>query len=781
MDGQHHSSMNRQNPSGVNGTNGINGTGINGHSEPAQAHPGSMSLEIQALCGPLLNYKRMSNTNTANPIWHGSVLVVATPGPARPGLTLRYVGPVASSGMTNGQSQRKPSFVDPNSPTGNTPTTAKPRNFKGERLYEDRRGTFWRFSIELPLQEEESRWQYALPGFRRVKDGKTTEASTKEFVVPAASESMRIMFHSCNGFSVGTDEDAWSGCALWNDVLRRHEQNPIHVMIGGGDQIYNDQIRIEGPLKEWCDMLDPVKKEKHPFGEPFREACDEYYFHNYVKWYGIEPFASANGCIPQINVWDDHDIIDGFGSYKDTFMKAAVFKGIGSIAYKYYMLFQHHVPPPLSTFTTDAPSTMNPQDARPDPVQIQNSYVMKEKEEDPSYVFGRTPGPYIEERSRSLCCQLGANILFAGIDARTERTRHKINYDETYDILFNRVSRELEASRGRIKHFILLLGVPIAYPRLQWLENILQSPLVGAVRFANKRFGVANGLFNTFDGGVDLLDDLDDHYTAHQHKHERKQLIHRLQTLSRNHSVRITILGGDVHLAAFGRFYSNPAMQIAPENDPRFITNIVSSAITNHPPPAAVANLLARRNKIHHLDRETDETLLNLFDKDPSAGHAGVKPKSANANHCTMPSRNYALLSLSSPHPSAPLQPNGVNAPNGTTAHEHHLGTREVAPLHNKSQIQHHRFSRKPGNPREALHPGEGSCGTTHAAAAGEARTGLAGQWGLDVCYRVEIDNGDRRGATMGYGLSIPGLEIRHQAFQGHLGGDGTVDGEGRR
>ena len=83
-------------------------------------------------------------------------------------------------------------------------------------------------------------------------------------------------------------------------------------------------------------------------------------------------------------------------------------------------------------------------------------------------------------------------------------------------MLFSHASKELAASDGKIKHLILLLGVPIAYPRLQWLENILGSPLIRHIRFMHKRFGVAGGLFNQFDGGVDLLDDLDDHYTAHQ-------------------------------------------------------------------------------------------------------------------------------------------------------------------------------------------------------------------------------------------------------------------------
>lgn len=54
-----------------------------------------------------------------------------------------------------------------------------------------------------------------------------------------------------------------------------------------------------------------------------------------------------------------------------------------------------------------------------------------------------------------------------GIDARTERTRHQINYPETYDMIFNRLRKELQVaseSGKPIKHVILLLGIPIAYP-----------------------------------------------------------------------------------------------------------------------------------------------------------------------------------------------------------------------------------------------------------------------------------------------------------------------------
>lgn len=565
---------------------------------------------IQVLVGPLLNYRRMSKENTDGPLWHGSVLIVATAGQNAPALQIRN----ASGGDS--------SFS---------------RSIQPEKLYEDPKSSFWRYEVQVPFQAQESMWEYHIPGIEYVDTKKNISTGPKSFAIPSKYASMRIMFHSCNGFSVGTDTDAWSGCALWNDVLRQHEQLPFHVMIGGGDQIYNDGVRVDGPLRPWTDMASPHKRRNFPFNEELRAKCDQYYFDNYVRWYGTEPFSYANCQIPQLNIWDDHDIIDGFGSYTDHFMRCPVFRGIGGVAHKYYLLFQHHLPPPRSTFTTDAPATVQANGngtSGADAVQLKDSFVMTPTSEDPSYIIGSRPGPYVEERSRSIYCQLGARVAFLGIDARTERTRHQINYPETYNQLFDRASRELTANPN-IKHLILLLGVPIAYPRLQWLENILQSPIIGPIRFLNKRFGIAGGFFNHFDGSVDLLDDLDDHYTAHQHKTERRELVQRLQSLAKKHSIRISILGGDVHLAALGRFYSNPKLGIAVENDWRYMANIISSAITNKPPPTAVANLLARRNKIHHLDHDTDETLLNIFNQDPGKGMEGVGNKTKDSNHCT--------------------------------------------------------------------------------------------------------------------------------------------------
>lgn len=253
----------------------------------------SANDELEVLCGPLLNFKSLSYTLSGPPKWRGSVLIVTKPGKRHPHLNLKRVNFTKtdrSSGRMNGVSDGG---------------SDQKRPIQGIKLYTDPVKAFWRFDLELRLQDSEARWEYLIPNMRYAS-GASSRSSLYTFVVPGASQSMRIMFHSCNGFSVGTNEDAWSGPALWNDVLRVHEEKPFHVMIGGGDQIYNDGVRVSGPLRAWTDIGNPKKRREYPFDERLRDECDLYYFDNYIKWFSTEPFASANRQIPQINVWDDH-------------------------------------------------------------------------------------------------------------------------------------------------------------------------------------------------------------------------------------------------------------------------------------------------------------------------------------------------------------------------------------------------------------------------------------------------------------------------------------------
>lgn len=311
-----------------NGHNGSPGGQTNiqheeGH-EQVEAFTGR-DTTLDVACGPLLNYRRMEDET-----WFGSVLVVTKGGsgqeesPEVPELKLRVLG-VAKDGDKQKESTGGPDAVKSGEKHGenagyeNTAvyeqglyetdgvvenTGGRESRVQGTKLYSDPANTFWRFDLTVKMQQEELKCEYSIPSLHFIG----TKTDKQHFFVPAIHDSMRIMFHSCNGFSVGTDEKAWSGAALWNDVLRVHAQRPFHVMLGGGDQIYNDGIRVSGPLKAWTDISSPHKRREFAFPESLRRDCADYYVNNYIKWYSTEPFAGANGQIAQLNLWDDHDV-----------------------------------------------------------------------------------------------------------------------------------------------------------------------------------------------------------------------------------------------------------------------------------------------------------------------------------------------------------------------------------------------------------------------------------------------------------------------------------------
>ncbi|KAJ4988073.1 hypothetical protein SVAN01_06485 [Stagonosporopsis vannaccii] len=489
----------------------------------------------------------------------------------------------------------------------------KVREIPGVRLHTERGVTFWRFNLEVELGSAQARIAY------RINNGPAIG-----FWVPAKDETMNIMFHSCNGFSLSVDSKEFCGPdPMWRDVLNSHQSRPFHVMLGGGDQIYNDAAMKQTTLfRQWTENRNPMDKHHTPFSEEMQNELEQFYLDRYSMWFSQGLFGLANSQIPMVNIWDDHDIIDGYGSYPHHFMQTPVFTGIGAVAFKYYMLFQHQ------------------------------SVPAETEQTEPSWVLGKIPGPYIKERSRSVFVHLGRQLAFLGLDCRTERQRDEILTEDSYDVIFDRLEDEI--IKGQTKHLIVLLGVPIAYPRLNFLENVLTSRMMDPIK-AMGRAGLLGGFVNKFDGGVEILDDLDDHWTAKHHKEERNWFIKELQHIAETKSVRVTILGGDVHLGAVGQFYSNKKLKIPKDKDARYMPNVISSAIVNTPPPDMMADILNKRNKVHHLDANTDEDMIPIFTH-------GVDGKKRNNNHL-LPHRNWCSIREYKPGSSPPGTPDLESRP----------------------------------------------------------------------------------------------------------------------
>ena len=112
--------------------------------------------------------------------------------------------------------------------------------------------TFWRFMLSVPLSAQEMCVKY------QINNGQWFS-----FFVPGLEQNMRWAAYSvsisrttriflfdcsqCNGFSAGVNPDDFRGPGfdtgydpLWVDLLRAHEQQPYHALIGGGDQLYCD-------------------------------------------------------------------------------------------------------------------------------------------------------------------------------------------------------------------------------------------------------------------------------------------------------------------------------------------------------------------------------------------------------------------------------------------------------------------------------------------------------------------------------------------------------------
>jgi PhoD related phosphatase len=77
--------------------------------------------------------------------------------------------------------------------------------------------------------------------------------------------------------------------------------------------------------------------------------------------------------------------------------------------------------------------------------------------------------------------------------------------------------------------------------------------------------------------------------------------------------------------------------------------NIISSAIVNTPPPNAMADILNRRNKIHHLDAETDEDMIPIFIKDVNGANRNNKRLLPRRNWCSIREYNPDLTPPSTP------------------------------------------------------------------------------------------------------------------------------------
>ncbi|BDA46401.1 Uncharacterized protein YGR266W [Coccomyxa sp. Obi] len=483
-------------------------------------------------------YLQLLGYDSARALWRASVLIVTPPSQ----LTVLPAEPVLT-------------FYDGGSS----------KQVQGLLLGEHARWKFWRFDVSTSLSDSPRRVEYALDAEGLDKTARYPVA------LPSKDQGWNWGYHSCNGLSAGADVKKWAEPELWKDVLAVHQKTPMHALVGGGDQIYNDAFWSMPSMKAWLDIPSTEERLGAPFTPEMEKEVSEFLFNHYrVHFNSREYMALVFACIPQMNLWDDHDIWDGWGSYPEHLQSCPVFQGAYACCKRFYLLFQHHTTEELSRSMND--------------------------------LFG-PPGTF------SYCRQLGARVAIVGPDCRAQRSVKRIISPEAYEELFKRIG----ALPQSIKHIVVVTTVPIVFPKLPLSEATFTAlDNVPFLKGALQKTGIGAGIVDKFDH-ADLLDDIVDHWDAKTHLGERRAFVERLQAVAKRREARISFISGDVHCAGIGRLYSRPKMAHL-RHDYRFMPQVVSSAIWNCPPPGVLLTLLQRTNKASKINHNTQEKMVRDFD-----------------------------------------------------------------------------------------------------------------------------------------------------------------------
>ncbi|KAG0003217.1 hypothetical protein BGZ80_005832, partial [Entomortierella chlamydospora] len=507
--------------------------------EPSRQDYESIRPSAQFKCGPILRYQDIQVDRRR---WIGSVLIVTDKEGPPPRLVLR-------------------------DPTKSRVGYSKPRHldtWEGNHFY--------RYDIQLTLLgRREKRIEY----WFETENGEHPQHPQKwNFYVPALDEGHNWAFYSCNGFTSDVDPEMIrvGPNPLWDDLLSAHDQKPFHTMVGGGDQIYNDDVLATPEMTEWLRMKSESRISAE-FNNEKRYAVEKFYFEHYVQHFTTGTYSKALSLIPSVNSWDDHDIIDGYGSYPPKYQFCDVMQGIGASAARFYLLFQQHA---------NANTTSH--------AGLQTSKSGK---------------------GWNCITHFGKRTMVVLPDTRSERSKQAILSDDTYELLETEINAKLLPTT---KHLVVVLGTPLVYPALKHFEEALEKlggklsrgSMIGKIFGKSKAFENVLGQF-----GPELLDDLVDSWACTVHTDEKWRLVELLQGIAVRRGVRVTFVGGDVHVGGAGRLFGADSKDRSV--DPYDMVQIISSAIVNGPPPGAVISALHVSSKTYKLNEYTFEEMTEIF------------------------------------------------------------------------------------------------------------------------------------------------------------------------
>ena len=433
-----------------------------------------------------------------------------------------------------------------------------------KELLSTRGERYLRYDLSCKVLKDERTVSYGIPG-----------GLTWNMTVPGKDFSPRMAYVSCNGFSdpavmrkiIRTSDAVWEDLLYSHDrKLRRkpgvgevklldkeqlwHEKRihdkglqRFHLMLMGGDQIYFDSIWEDiKALRQWVGLPRQAQLD-FKVSKSLEREIEAYYFDLYrQRWLPSErqPWSSATAALdagaamasmPTIMVWDDHDIFDGWGSYSCEMQNCELFQTLFRHARRAFWVFQmQHALEDLPELEDTTPAGFTRQDPllKPIPwskVLAKDSLALPLLDNQPGFTSAYSIGP----------------VSVVAADLRTERSRTQVMGSDTWQQIKEWTGNLKPGGAGpqpRIgcQHLLFMSSVPVVHPKLPLAELFLD-------KFGQDHVTDSNA------------DDLKDHWSHDDHEGERKRLLEVLSNFARDKRIRVSLVSGDVHVAAWGTAY----------------------------------------------------------------------------------------------------------------------------------------------------------------------------------------------------------------------------------
>jgi len=341
---------------------------------------------------------------------------------------------------------------------------------------------------------------------------------------PNAQTDFLLM--SCHNPTV-SELDGFDGHALWADlpqIISRDSNKSVRFALLVGDQVYAD---------DW---------EKQALSEPNDDKRLRIYLSIYRRFWSNIHYRRVLCSLPAVMMWDDHDITDGWGSRKDSYVGQTTnfkpeWQRLFRTAFRAFSLMQATRNPPM---------------------------------------LARNP-----EDGLDFCFRVGP-WGFVFMDLRTNRNlRHNriITEDQA-----DRIRRWVEANRNEMRTVFVISSVVFSHgsPAVEDLSLKLWPAIMKFVAWIAGKARWGKGMQTKFDRSLgDISDDIKDSWGSQENAAQADLVLNYLFGLQndQDHPLGVVILSGDIHTSGYANVYSSDPAHASRSSIP----HITSSAISYSP------------------------------------------------------------------------------------------------------------------------------------------------------------------------------------------------------